>query len=639
MKLYKKLSLGMVACLSLVSCNDWLDINQNPNTPTSEDAAYYYRLPWNQFYLEHGYMITASNIDYYCGLVVGTNAREGGATKWNFGASNRAANCQQWFLVPCASNLQSMYDKAMEDGAYHYAAVAKFMRAFGFMEMTDIFGELPYEEALGESVAPTYNTGKEIFLGCVSELEEAIELFQRDQEPNAKTLAVGDSWNGGSTDRWLKMCYLLKARWLNHLSKKQQGSYKEGKYDPDEILRCLDLAQQSNADNTLIKHTDTNGNTHDVQGWNETVDYSAMFSCVGMNSNYYVSNWLCELLTNFKGYGVEDPRADKFIPWTRSQKSANSPEGLKWSEDGLWRRSLGVDVINTNILSNSGPFTVSFNASYTDKVTLEVTGQGGTSTVVIPPRSKYCNTTIAERVGDTVYVQVRSGSEGYNGYVDLLYRYDTSDDATAISGTFHVRPNTPTVMASYAEACFIRAEVLFKKGDKGGAFEAYKNGIKANIDFVNDQLKAWVSDNDNLEDCPSFTPMAQEDIDNFLNNGIGTSGDLSIGHIMTQKQIAMLYSLELWNDMRRYDWDPNVFLGWNKPYEYNNTPTYWDYLPQDKLPRRWGQASYETNYNYANLEAIGTEVPGALELPTDGGAWYTSRQICTLPVWWDSTQE
>mgnify|MGYP001154790275 CR=1 FL=1 len=638
MKLYKKLSLGIVACLSLVSCNDWLDINQNPNTPASEDAAYYYRLPWCQFYLEHGYMITASNVDYYCGLVVGTNTREGGATKWNFSVTNRAANCQQWFFVPCGSNLQAMYDDAMAAGAYHYAAVAKYMRAFGFMEMVDIFGEIPYEEALTSSiVAPAYNTGKEVFLGCVSELEEAIELFQRTQEDGAVELAIGDSWNGGSTDKWLKMCYLLKARWLNHLSKKQQGSYKEGKYDPDEILRCLDLAQQSNADNTLIRHTDTNGNTHDVQGWNETVDYSAMFSCVGMNSNYYVSKWFCDLLTNFKNYGVEDPRADKFIPWTRSQKSANSPAEIKWSDDGLWRRSLGVDL-QSNILSSSGPFAVSYNAA-DSAITITVSGEGGSYDVIIPPRTKYCATTAAQRLGDTVYVQVRSGSEGYNGFRDLMYRYDENDDATAISGVFHVRPNTPTVMASYAEACFIRAEVLMRRGDKGGAFNAYKNGIKANIDFVNDQLQTWVGENEDLADCPSFTPMKQEDIENFLNNGIGNAGDITMGHIMTQKMIAMLYSVELWNDMRRHDWDPNVFIGWDKPYEYKNSPAFWDYLPQDKLPRRWGQASYETDYNYANLEAIGSEVPGALELPTDGGAWYSSRQICTLPVWWDSTQE
>ena len=132
--------------------------------------------------------------------------------------------------------------------------------------------------------------------------------------------------------------------WLNHLSKKQAGDYLDGKYDAEEILACLAKGPQSNDDNTVIKHTDTNTPSHDVLGWNEPVDYSAIYSCIGMNSNIYITKTFYDNLTNFAGYGVEDPRADKFIPWSRSVKSANTPAEVKWTEDGMWRRSLGVDL-------------------------------------------------------------------------------------------------------------------------------------------------------------------------------------------------------------------------------------------------------------------------------------------------------
>lgn len=620
MKLYKQLFLSL-ACISCVACTDWLDVNVNPNTPTAESALYQNRLPWCQFYLEHAYYITSSNITYYCGQLTTTSSREGGASRWNLASSNRANNAQQWFFVPCASNLKDMYDKAMAAGAYHYAAAAKFMRAFGFMMEADLFGELPYTEALGEAVAPKYDTGKTIFMGCLAELDEAIELFQRVQETAAAPLAEGDSWNNGDVSKWVKMCYLLKARWLNHLTKKEAGSYTEGKYDATEILACLDKAPQSNADNTFVPNMDTNGSTHDVQGWNETVDYSALFSCVGMNNNrYYITKTFYDNLTNFGGYGIEDPRADKFIPWARSQKSADTPVDIKWSEDGKWRRSMGVNL-QTNILSNSGPYAQSY-----DNAT----------------NSWYCNTTKDERRGDTIYIHGKSGSKGYNGYKDMLYRLYAANDASAVSGVFHVRPSTPTVMASFTEACFIKAEVLFRKGDKTGAYNAYKAGVKANLDFVNDQLKVWVSEDPTLESCPSFVPMEEADIDNFLNHGIGTAADITLGKIMTQKQTAMLFTIEQWNDMRRLDYNPEYFLNWDKPYEYKNTPTYWTYVPENKYPRRWRQASYETSYNFENLSAIGAEVPGALDLPvgtSEGAAWYNSDQIWTLPVWWDSDQK
>ena len=92
-------------------------------------------------------------------------------------------------------------------------------------------------------------------------------------------------WNGGDTGKWVKLCYLLKARWLNHLSKKAAGSYKDGKYDANEILACLDKAMKSNADNTIVRHEDNNSSTWDHEGWNEPVDYSTLYSCIGMNNN------------------------------------------------------------------------------------------------------------------------------------------------------------------------------------------------------------------------------------------------------------------------------------------------------------------------------------------------------------------
>ena len=63
---------------------------------------------------------------------------------------------------------------------------------------------------------------------------------------------------------------------------------------------------------------------------------------------------LYDNLTNFAGKGIEDPRADHMLPWARSVKSANTPAEIKWSADGKWRRSLGVDMAS-EINSQGGP--------------------------------------------------------------------------------------------------------------------------------------------------------------------------------------------------------------------------------------------------------------------------------------------
>ena len=109
---------------------------------------------------------------------------------------------------------------------------------------------------------------------------------------------------------------------------------------------------------------------------------------------------------------------------------------------------------------------------------------------------------------------------------------------------------------------------------------------------------------------------------------------------MTQKLISEEFMFETWNDFRRHDFDKNVFLEWDKSYEYRTNPNYQTYCPEGKGPRRWAPAGIEQDYNNINLEAIGAEVPGALELPHEKDAkWYTSDQINTLNVWWDSTQQ
>ena len=44
MKLLKSIILCGAAALSLTSCNDWLDVNTNPDTPSAESTLYQQRL-------------------------------------------------------------------------------------------------------------------------------------------------------------------------------------------------------------------------------------------------------------------------------------------------------------------------------------------------------------------------------------------------------------------------------------------------------------------------------------------------------------------------------------------------------------------------------------------------------------------
>ena len=622
MKLLKSIILCGICmmALALTSCDSWLDVNTDPENPSSASATYENRLAHIEFYTNSGTQFAA----WRSTMSMGDWTRNyNGSTYWHMSYWNpqqgAVTTAYQWWFVGAACNIEDMYEKAMADEAWHYAGVARVIYAYGFMLMTDLHGEMPFTEALGEDATPSYDNGKTIYLGCLKALDEGLELLSKSQNPALPALSVGDWWCGGDVQKWIKFGNLLKARWINKLNKKGTGSYLDGKYDAQAILDALAKGPQSTADNAIIYHTDDNSTTHDNLGWDEPVDYSPLYSVSGMNSGYMATKMLYDNLTNFGGYGVEDPRADKILPWAYSPNAAEGEYKLK----NGWRRTLGVDMVSQASPSLvNGPIRASYSAA----------------------KKWFIETELPERLGDTVYVEATSSSKGYAANRDIMYRRlnvltgAAGEDVltAAESGTYYTRVSSPTYLGTYAEACFIKAEVLFKQGDKNGAFAAYKEGIKSSIEQMNIKLNLWCNEDAGLKACPSFTPMEQADIDNFLANGIGSASDLTLGHILTQKRIALNFSVEIWNDMRRYDFDPELFFGWGIPALHDVNASALKGIPAGKGFRRWRQCSHEFNYNAANLREIGYQVPGA-DMTLD--QWNQADDAWTINVWWDSDQE
>ena len=607
--------------LSLTSCDSWLDVNTDPENPSSASATYENRLAHIEFYTNSATQFAS----WRSTMSMGDWTRNyNGSTYWHMSYWNpqqgAVTTAYQWWFVGAACNIEDMYTKAMEAEAWHYAGVARVIYAFGYMLMTDLHGEMPFTEGIGEDATPAYDNGKTIYLGCLAALDEGLELLSKSQAATLPALSVGDWWGGGNVQKWIKFGNLLKARWINKLVKKGAGAYTDGKYDVNAILDALAKGPQSNGDNMIINHTDDNSTTHDVLGWDEPVDYSPLYSVSGMNSGYMATKMLYDNLTNFAGYGVEDPRADKILPWAYSPNAAPG----EYKQLNGWRRTLGVDMTTQASPSLvNGPIRASYAPA-----------EGGW----------YIQTDLPERKGDTVYVEATSSSKGYAANKDLLYRRANvltgaagDDDLQAAeSGTYYTRVSSPTYLSTYAEACFIKAEVLYNQGNTSGAYDAYKEGIKASMEQMNVKLTLWTNEDPSLARCPSFTPMTQADMDNFLANGIGTAADLTLGHILTQKRIAMNFSVEIWNDMRRYDFNEDLFFGWGIPVLHDVTAAALKGIPAGKQFRRWRQCSHEFNYNAANLQAIGNEVPGAnMSLEQ----WNQADDAWTINVWWDSDQQ
>jgi hypothetical protein len=551
-----------------------LDINVDPDTPTSTSGNVASRIPAIEFWMGHTHQTTGVFAALINQQITLSNRgdRYGSLAEWS--ATNNTASTYpyQAFFVGLGGTLPDVYAMAEKEGAYHYMGLVKLFRAMGFMVMSDVYGEMPYVNALTAEINPIYDDGKTIFNGVLAEIDAAIEFFKKTQESGATPLSDGDVWNGGDINKWIKLAYGMKARYLNNLSKKTDL------YNPDAILAALENAPKSNADNTVIKHENAVVAQADHL-WGDDVKTNYTYIWV-MNWSrvYYVTKWYADILTNFDSKGIVDPRADKLIPSTQFKGGTE------------WFRTVGVDMQSNIRVGTNFRSPGTYNA------------QTKTWTVT------------ATQDSTVVSLQTK-------GIHSPNYRDVAEDGVILNTGTFYARSDAPTHLLCYPEMCFIKAEVLFRKGDKAGAYTAYKEGIKAHIDLLNENL---VDSDPNI----SKTKIPASDRDAYLSSAaIGTSNDLTLGKIMTQKFIALSFSNQNWNDMRRLDYGlaggvaPGAYPGWAEPYEHATAFVDLKWIPAGKQYRRLGYVSHEFNYNNANLAASHKRA--------------LSDDIRSYPVWWD----
>lgn len=680
MKKIFSLALTLVMLLGLSSCAEWLDVNTDPDSPSNKSATVYNRLPWIQYYYMYGWGTanTRSSAIVQMVTTASRTAAIGLQANWN-PAQGIATTVYQNFFLGAACNVPDLLEKAEAEGAYHYMGAALTIKSMGFIMMVDLYGEMPYTDAVGANYAPYYDNGDQIYHGCLEDLDKAIEYFKMTQEPGATPLADGDAWCGGDPNAWIRLCYGLKARWLNNLTKTSE-------FNPEAVLAALEQGPTSNAQNVTMRHynvatASTCFTVGDAYGPNTTWDSWGWGAAQRFN-RYYVN-----LLTNFKGTGVEDPRANKLIPSGMYKVSLNADGSIRSYE---WLRDHGVDnqnkddlmtkdrvtfgnlnnylnlatadvtktYTNANILTyyeSVDDFLTAVHRYYSDE-NVTVTVGGDNVTITYHPGAMYVNDSNPLYIEDIKYINAKCDAlfETY-GLADndenTYYcngAHGRNSPAGKIgfvvgTGGFYTRPSSSSYIMTYPEMCFIKAEVLFNKGDKSGAYTAYINGIRAHFDLMNTRLAelqaaGYCTTAKGFDVSFAYAPMAQADIEAYMKSAAvkQSANDLTISDIMMQKYIAMGPDLQKYNDVRKYNYfRDGVYTEMKAPIYRNATGSHFSADPskQTHYPRRWMHSTHETNYNSTNVNAIYEQYKGYVNFSTELPA--LADEVWTIPVWWD----
>ena len=653
MKKLKYLTLGCLLALGMTSCEDWLDVNVDEDSPNSSSAAVENRLPWIQRWNNYAFGILNFRTSCSAGVFYSKSSNyTKAAVTWDMASGISTTFYQCWF-TGVGNNLNDLYKAAEAQGATHYMAMANYFHALGFMAMADVYGEMPYTDALGSSPIPAYDDGKTIYEGCIAKLDEAIELLNTPQSASAVSLAAGDIYNGGDVDKWIKACYGLKARWLLRVSKHSDL------YDPEAILECLAKAPQSNADNTVSPcYNSASDVTDSFLYYGDPVQANGNWCCASYNSNQHVSKYLYDALVNMRDAGVEDPRFTKIIPASMSNIKVDGSGNVV---DYTWMRAKPVDMygeaerlvkggagsiqsISYAKVDTEKEYTITdvtdreeFIAGMTGKH--DFTVEGDVVKVLYQKGSVFVNSGNYIYAGDTAYVMYRTEPAMTTKDDKATYGYFLSQSGMAAgaigsTGSFQVHSVSDQEYVTYHEMCFIKAEVLFRKGDKSGALTAYKEGIKAHINMMQAKLTEWKG---NGYTNPDMWPMDESQIAAYLASAAvaQNSSELTMSDIMMQKWLAMGCSLENWVDMRRFNYSAGnigdfgvVYKGFDRSPLFTGAskltgttptdPTYWQ--------RRWMLPStLELNYNRTQAEAVNSHV--------------LEDNIWCMPVYWDCTSD
>lgn len=243
-----QLLLTGILFVSFACTADFEKINTNPNAGEKADEVYYLTK-----------VIISTAYDYQKEAYMGKPAAAGrymtrlrNAGDDTFGWTSEGWDSHYYRL----SENKTFHDQAIANGRDQYVATSLILGVFNFAYVTDLWGDIPYSEALKSKdeqiVYPKYDKQEEIYPDLIAKLKEANTLLKSSTLPID---ASADVMYGGDVLKWRKFANSLRLRLLLKASDKLPdalSTIQEMLNNPSEYPLF-----ESNADNAEIPYVVT----------------------------------------------------------------------------------------------------------------------------------------------------------------------------------------------------------------------------------------------------------------------------------------------------------------------------------------------------------------------------------------------
>jgi hypothetical protein len=213
----------------VISCKDLDTLNINPNGVDPANADLNYLLPTtetslgqNVFNLGFGQMSGVMQHTQQTGWQGGYNNYE-----WDNLSNSWGGNYSMLM------NNDEFFKKAVKDKLEFHEGVARVLRAYIFGLTTDLWGDLPYSQALkaeqgSANFKPKFDAQKDVYLGILADLDTANSLLSKPVSDYKNIDPNQDVIYNGSPEKWRKFANSLALRYYMRLQAKEPSVSEQG---------------------------------------------------------------------------------------------------------------------------------------------------------------------------------------------------------------------------------------------------------------------------------------------------------------------------------------------------------------------------------------------------------------------------
>lgn len=208
-----KISVLAALLLTVSSCKkDYLDVNVDPNNPTraSVDLVLPTALGYTAYNLGNPYQVLGG-----FWAQVWTQGPTGSQflayDQYTITSSNFNTQWINMYAGPL-NDFRYIIEEATSEGKKNYAAIGKIMQAYIFQLMTDMYGDIPFTEALqgGKGViAPKFDSQQEVYDGLIKLVNDGLALID---ETTTVHPGNDDFLYHGDMSQWRKLANTIKLK-------------------------------------------------------------------------------------------------------------------------------------------------------------------------------------------------------------------------------------------------------------------------------------------------------------------------------------------------------------------------------------------------------------------------------------------